>query len=224
VVSPLKSSLNLQLSLLGKPSWRELATSIILLLTVVGWNIAPNYRIDAGVITLLSLIAVLIIGVFSEHSLKSLDWNFLIFYGVVLAIGDLMVSLNIDTVVVENIRRLIGDREIGPLAFVLGISLITIIVRLVLPAIPAILLLGLALVPIAPLANVEPWVAIIVIVASHSMWFYPSAVTAYMAAYTACEERLFSHRQARNVAFGFCLVTLGSLVLTIPYWQLLGLL
>jgi hypothetical protein len=70
----------------------------------------------------------------------------------------------------------------------------------------------------------EPWVIIATALSVSSMWFLPTQTTSYMLAYSTSEGRLFSHRQARHVAFIFAGVMLVGLVLTVPYWRWLGLL
>ena len=46
----------------------------------------------------------------------------------------------------------------------------------------------------------------------------------YLVAYTSSEGRLFSHSQARLAGFGYAIVVLLSLALSVPYWHWLGLL
>jgi len=74
-----------------------------------------------------------------------------------------------------------------------------------------------------PVVGVDPWVIIITLLATFSTWFFPSQTVGYLVAYDASKERLFTHGQARRVCFGFTVVLLLSLALTVPYWMLIGL-
>jgi hypothetical protein len=87
-----------------------------------------------------------------------------------------------------------------------------------------LLVLGLALIPAATAIGVEPWVVIITLVAGPSLWFLPGQAPAYLVAQAAAEGRLYSRAQSRAAAFGYAVVTLVAVVLSVPYWHFLGLL
>lgn len=89
---------------------------------------------------------------------------------------------------------------------------------------PAILLLSLAVIPVAPTLGIDPWVVIVTILATSFPWFIPSQTPEYLVAHSASEGRLYSHAQARRVSFAYTAVVLAGLVLSVPYWHLLGLL
>ena len=87
-----------------------------------------------------------------------------------------------------------------------------------------LLVLGLPLIPVASAIGVEPWVVIITLLAGPSLWFLPGQAPAYLVAQAATEGRLYSLAQSRAVALGYAIVTLLALILSVPYWHLLGLL
>jgi hypothetical protein len=70
----------------------------------------------------------------------------------------------------------------------------------------------------------DPWIVVIVLLATSVAWFVPSQTTSYLAAAAVSEDRLFSHAQARRFAFAYTGLTLVGLALSLPYWRLLGLL
>ena len=78
--------------------------------------------------------------------------------------------------------------------------------------------------PMAPVFGVHPWIVIITLLATFTLWFIPSQSVSYSVGYDAAEERLFTHEQARKACFGFILLTLAGLMLALPYWGWLGLL
>ena len=86
------------------------------------------------------------------------------------------------------------------------------------------LLLAVVLIPIGGLFGIHPWIVVITLLATFSIWLLPSQLPSYVAAYEASEERLFTHRQARVACVAFLLVTVAGLMLSLPYWHLLGLL
>jgi hypothetical protein len=67
-------------------------------------------------------------------------------------------------------------------------------------------------------------VVIITLIAGPSLWFLPGQGPASLVAHAAAEGRLSSPAQSRAAALGYAAVTLLALVLSVPYWHLLGLL
>jgi hypothetical protein len=215
--------IDLQLSLLGRLSGREIAMAAILATMVVGFNVGPTFGISTGVVGLASLVAASLVGCFNRQSLQSLNWDFLISYGVVLSLPPIISSLGIDATIAGALTDLIGDATFSPLAFVLSIALLNMAVRLLLPDDQTLLLLSIILIPMAPVFGVHPWVVVITLLATFTLWLIPSQTASYVVAYEASEGRLFTQAQARMSCFGFIVVTLIGLVLVLPYWRWLNL-
>ena len=108
--------------------------------------------------------------------------------------------------------------------FVLGVGALTLLVRLVVGEIQALLVLGMALLPAAPALGVEPWVVVAAILATNFLWLFPTQTPIYLVAYAAAGRRLYTHAQARRVALAYTAVSLAALALVLPYWRALGLL
>jgi len=215
--------IDLQLSLLGRLSGREIAMATILAAMVVGFNVGPALGVSTGVVGLASLVAAALVGCFDRQSLQSLNWDFLISYGVILSLPPIISSLGIDAVIATTLGRLIGDAKFSPLAFVMSIALLNVAVRLLLPDDQTLLLLSIVLIPVAPLFGVHPWVVVITLLATFTLWLLPTQTPSYTVAYEASEGRLFTQAQARIACFAFVAVTLAGLLLVFPYWRWLEL-
>ena len=208
---------------LGPPSAREVAVALILALTVAGWIAAPWLHLDLASVALLGLLAAAAVGSFDAVALQALDWSMLLFFGVVLGIGRLAASLGLDAQAGALIQRLLGDSRPGPFGMVLAVAVVSFAVRLVLEQDLTILLVSLALIPVATAAGIEPWTVTIALLATSVVWFLPFQTSSYMVARSASEDRLFSHEQARRFALAYAGLTLLGLALAVPYWRLLGL-
>jgi hypothetical protein len=195
----------------------------VLAFAVIGWITGGSLQVDV-VVGIIALLAAIVVGNFDRRSLQGLDWNFLLFNGVALSISGVTRALGLDSLVAEAVGGPIGHLGSNPALFLLAVSGLNLLGRLVLGQNQAILLFGLALSPIAPAVGMEPWVVIVAILATNVVWFLPQQTNSYLTAYSASEGRLFSHGQARQAAVGYTLVTLIALILVLPYWHLLGLL
>jgi hypothetical protein len=214
---------SLQVAVLGPVAPRELGTIVILALTVAGWVAAPWIGLDLATVALLGLLASVALGTFDRAALQSLDWSFLVFFGAVLTVGRLGATVGLDRVAAATVDGLLGHTQPGPLVFVLAVAGVSLLVRLVLDQDLTVVLVGVALLPVAPRVGVEPWLVVIALLATSVAWFLPSQTPSYLVAQSASEGRLFSHAQAQRFAFAYTALTLLALALAIPYWRLLGL-
>ncbi len=224
VSAPPRERIGLQVALLGPPSAREITVAVILAMTVAGWIVAPWLRLDLASIALLGLLAAAVSGSFDGAALQALDWSMLLFFGVVLSLGRLAAVLGIDAQAGALIQSLLGDRRPGPLGLVLAVAMVSLVVRLALEQDLTVLLVSLALIPVASAAGVEPWTVSMALLATSVAWFLPFQTSSYMVARSASEDRLFTHEQARRFALAYTGLTLLGLALAVPYWRLLGIL
>jgi len=85
-------------------------------------------------------------------------------------------------------------------------------------------LLTISLSPVAIGAGIDPWVIALVALIACNGFFLPYQSTTYLALYHGTNGRLFSHRQARPMAFAYAVATLLALCASVPLWRALGLL
>jgi di/tricarboxylate transporter len=222
--APSREQVDLQIAVLGPPSRQELSMVVVLALTLAGWVFGSLAGIDPGVVALLGLVAAVVTGNLERGALQELDWNFLIYFGVALSMADLTVALGLDRAAAAAVGAGLGQLGVSPLVYVLALAVLSFALRLVLPQTQGVLILALAFIPTASVVGVDPWIVVVTILATSGQWFIPSETNAYLVAYSAAEGRLFSHAQARRVAFGYAVVVLVGLALSIPYWHALGLL
>ncbi len=215
--------IDLQLSLLGPLSAREISMAVILALMVIGFNVGPSVGISTGVVGLASLVAAALVGCFNRQSLQALNWDFLISYGVILSLPPIISALGIDATIAHALGGLLGGAQFSPLVFVLAIAVLNLAVRLLLPDDQTLLLLSIILIPVAPVFGVHPWVVVITLLATFTLWLLPTQTSSYAVAYEASEGRLFTQGQARKACIGFIAVTLVGLVAVFPYWRWLKL-
>jgi di/tricarboxylate transporter len=215
--------MSLQVAVLGPVAPREIGTLAILAVTVAGWVAAPWLGVDLATIALLGLLASVALGTFDRAAMQSLDWSFLVFFGVVLTVGRLGVTVGLDRMMASLVDRALGTAQPGPLVFVLAVAGVSLLTRLALDQDLTVVLVGVTLLPVAPRVGVEPWIVVIALLATSVAWFLPSQTTSYLVAQSASEGRLFSHVQAQRFAIAYTALTFLALALAVPYWRLLGL-
>jgi hypothetical protein len=196
----------------------------VLLLTLAGWLLAPLLGLDVAVVGIIGLLAAVATGNLDRRALQDLDWNFLVLFGVILSATGLLGALGVDRALAGSIGPTLEHVGLAPWAFVTLLVVVGALLEVALGKTQMLLVLGLPLIPAAAAIGVEPWVVIITLLAGPSLWFLPGQAPAYLVAQAASEGALYSPAQSRAVALGYAGVTLLALVLSVPYWHLLGLL
>ena len=219
-----RERLHLQLGVLGPPSRSEVAMIAVLTFTLVGWIVAPAAHVDMGSVAVLGLLGAVVTGNFRQAAFRELDWNYILFYGVALSIPALMIGLGLDRAGADAVSGSLAVISGNPAVFVLAVACLSLLARLLVPQDPAMLLLSLALIPVAPSLGVEPGLVVLTLAATSAVWFLPTQTPSYIVAWSASEGRLYSQAQARRVALAYTAVTLVGLALSVPYWHLVGLL
>jgi len=219
---PARAPLRLQRAILGPPSTRELLILAIVAAMLVGWIIGPKFLWPPGLVALFAFIGVMVVAGVSD--LKNLDWEYLVFFGVALSIASIAEGLSLDKTVGKSAATLLEQLGLGGAGFVILAGVVTILVKSLLAADQAVLILSFAFIPVATAVNISPWLAAVAILALGLSWHVPAQSPEYLVAYGATHGRLYSHGQARRMAFVYEAIALAGLALCLPYWHLLGLL
>ena len=217
-----RERIELQLAVMGRPSVRELSMIAILILTLTGWVLGPSIHLDPVTVAVLGLIAAFLTGNLDAHALREVDWDYLVFFGVLLTMGRLMGTVGLDRLAGEYAGAWLVRAGVTPTAFVLLTGALCIVVSAAIGE-QVVLFLSLALIPIATVMGIDPWVVIIAILATFLIWLVPATTPEYLAAHSASEGVLFSHAQAGKMAVAYAAITLTSLGLVTLYWRWLGL-
>jgi di/tricarboxylate transporter len=214
---------SLQLAVLGPPSPREVSVLAVVGLVLVGWTAGPGVGIDAGTVAVIGLCALFATRALDRDVLNDLPWDTIIFYGVVLSLGRLATNLGVDQLAANSVGSTLRYSGVPPLLVVFLVAGLTIVLRLVLLGEQAILLINLALIPLAPTLGVDPWVVVVTSLATGAMWYISALLPSYALAYNLSDGRLYSAEQGRRASFGYALVVLIGLAVSLPFWRLLGL-
>jgi CRP-like cAMP-binding protein/di/tricarboxylate transporter len=215
--------LGVQLAVLGPLQRREWAMLAILAFTFAGWLAGPRLGIQPSTVAVIALLGAFVSDNLDRQALRELNWDYLLFFGVVLGIAEVSSTLGVDQLVAEVIGAPLAATGISGPMFVIAVALLMGLVRLFLVADQAVLLLALALIPIAPALGVDPFLVVVPLSCTALVWYMPSQSPEYLLAYATSEGKLYSQAQSRVVAVWFGGLILVSLVLVMPYWRWLGL-
>ncbi|HEV8338567.1 MAG TPA: SLC13 family permease [bacterium] len=189
-----------------------------------GLLIQPILRIETAWLAIGAVAVAMAGGALDREGFRrSIDWGFLVLFGVLLGTGGVLHSVGVDGWVAERLIPL--SRAVGSAGgVVIILSLFVIAARLVLPRQPATLLLSLALVPVAPRIGLQPWVAGFVVLLMANTWLHPSQYDWYRLTKEATGDEMFTDRHGIILGIAATAVTLAAVTASILYWRLTGLL
>lgn len=162
-------------------------------------------------------------GLSRELFRRAIDWGFLIQFGVLLGAGGVLHARGVDAWIAGRLTGLIGE-DWRPAGLVMLLALLVCACRLLVPWIPATLLLSLALVPAAPHLGLSAWVVGFVVLVTGNAWLHPSQSDYCRVARETAGAATFTDRQALAAGVAITLLTLLGLAAAIPLWRALGLL
>jgi di/tricarboxylate transporter len=215
--------LSQQRQALGPVSRAEFITLAGLAVLLGGLLLQPLLRIDAGVLAVASLVIVLAGGVLDREGFRSsIEWGLLVLFGILIGTGDVLRAAGIDRWIAGVLIPLAGAVP-SPGTLILSLGLVVIAFRLVLPWVPTVLLLSLALIPAASGLGVSPWIVGFVVLTAAGGWFHPNQSEVYRVMRAATKGEMFTQRQGITLGIILTVIALLGIVISIPYWSAIGL-
>ncbi len=219
-----RERLKVQRRILGPLSKAEIAAIGGMTVLLVGLLLRPLLRVDDAWVALSALVLVMVGGGLDRESFRSsIEWGFLILFGVLLGTGGVLRGAGVDQWIGHTLvplARIVGHHSLFAVIFAAGV----VACRVVLPKIPATLLLSLTLVPQATHLGLPPWVVGFVILLSANTWLHPRQSDFYQLTWETTRGEMFSHRDGFIVGVALTVITLVAIAASVPYWRAIGLL
>jgi anion transporter len=220
-ISP--QSLETQLEIMGALTEAEWISLAVLVLALLGWITKPLHGISEAWIALGALLIFLTTGMLDRAGLKSnIDWGVLLFLGVLFSFPVVASHLKVDRWLIDTMRPALAAFSVHPLAFLTAVTIFLYLVRIFLNKTPTVILAILSLGPWAQDIGIHPGILLITILAASDCWFLPYQTISYQIAYYSTDGKAFSHAQARRLMWVKFFVSLLSLAISVPYWEMLG--
>jgi di/tricarboxylate transporter len=213
----------LQQRALGPLSGSERVALIALAVLLGGLVLQPVVHISTEWLAIAS-VAILVGGAVLDraHYQGGIDWGFLTLFGVLLGAGGVLRDAGVDRWLGSLLQNL--SRTSSPAISLVLLVLCVFAVRLVLPWIPATLLLSLAVVPIAPALGISPWLAGFVVLVAAIAWLHPNQSDLHRVLRQTTRTVMFTNRQGLLFGVATTAVIMLAVMASIPYWWSVGLL
>lgn len=220
-----RTAIDRQLVILGRMSRKEKLTMWVTLAVVLGFVLQPLHHVDASWVALLGFLVLVITGILDkEMVLNKIDWQYMLFYGSLAGLVTLISKSKLSSLLAGIIVSHLGPVASSAPLFLIGLGLLTILLRLALQPGPAVILLGATFFPFASSLGFNPLTAAVVVVAASTTWLIPQLLSSYTTLHATTQGRCFDHRQVQRLAWIHSLILLGAIALSVPYWSYMGLL
>jgi di/tricarboxylate transporter len=192
-------------------------------LTLVGFITQGLHGIDASWLALGGFLILLATGVIDKQGLKGIDWNFLLLFGTLVSLSGVIKVSGLSDQLSTAIGPVLAPLGASPYLFLGAVAVLTLLVRLVIPLQPTVLIMIIALLPVTIQMGYNPFCTAIIVLALSNNWFVPQQNSVYLGVYSASDERSFTHEQARPFALAHAILGVVAVLITVPIWQLMGL-
>jgi CRP-like cAMP-binding protein/di/tricarboxylate transporter len=217
-------AVRLQQALLGPLTRNEIWSAVVLVLLIVGFATLPYHGIAPAWLALASFLFLFALGALDQSAFQGGGTlGLLIYCGVILSLGNVFTTLHIDTWLTAMVQSGMPAMVRNPYGFVVTISLIAFVLHFFVPWMTASTIIALVAMPIAEGLGFHPFIPVLVALIAGDHTILPYVNSGYAIVYFASEGELFTHDQARWPLVIESLLRPVALLLSVPVWQLMGL-
>jgi CRP-like cAMP-binding protein len=217
-------AVQLQQALLGPLTRNEIWSAVVLILLIVGFASRPYHGIAPAWLALIAFLFLFTLGALDQSAFQGGGTlGLLVYCGVILSLGNVFTTLHIDTWLTSLVQSGMPAMVRNPYGFVLTISIIAFVLHFFVPWMTASTIIALVAMPIAEGLGFHPFIPVLVALIAGDHTIVPYVNSGYAIVYFASEGDLFTHDQARWPLVLESLLRPAALLLSVPVWQLMGL-
>ena len=207
---------------LGKMSTKELLSIIILVACIICWILEKRIGVAAEITALVGAILCFLFGVLEPKDLSQrVSWPLIVFVGAVIQLGNMFGLTGINGWLTEVLKPIFLTLHNRFLMVIVVVIVVTLVRFLVASQGANLLLFVAILTPVAISTGINPWIMGLIVYVSQQLWFAPYQSTTYTPALGVMEGNML-HSDAVKGCFGYVIVSLVGLLISTPYWMMLG--
>ena len=217
-------AVRLQQALLGPLTRNEIWSAIVLVVLIAGFASRPYHGIAPAWLALAAFLFLFTLGALDQSAFQGGGTlGLLVYAGVILSLGNVFTTLHIDAWLTSLVQSGMPAMVRNPYGFVLTISVIAFLLHFFVPWMTASTIIALVAMPIAEGLGFHPFIPVLVALIAGDHTILPYVNSGYAIVYFASEGELFTHAQARWSLVLEGLLRPVALLLSVPVWQLMGL-
>jgi CRP-like cAMP-binding protein/di/tricarboxylate transporter len=214
----------LQRALLGHPGSKEWAAALIVIFLIGGFLTGSIHHIAPVSIALVALVLLSVVGVVTADSIRSINWNLLVLFGVVASTQQVFESTGVNAWLAEVLEGPLRPLATRPVLFLTVLTLLCVAVSFLLRMPTAAPIMTVAFGPVAMAAGIDPWVVALLALVACSNFIFAYQSNPYQALQHGICGHFFTDAQTRPLAIVYVILTCVALWASVPLWHMMGLL
>ena len=219
----IREKLSLQKIILGPMSKDEFICFISGICLLIGFMALPFHGIHPAWVTTLVLSVLYIFHVAKEDLLQTINWNFAIFFGILIGFEQISTVVHLDTWLPKFIEDLMSSINFGVLPFLMIYIILCFLVNFIVPWQACAPILLIIMMPLALKAGINPFIIGFISLVACNNFILPYQSNQYICYTEYLREEIYTHKQIRPFAITYSLVTLLGILVSLPFWYALGL-
>ena len=215
-----------QLDEMGVWTWQQKLTGITLVSCLVLWIFERALNIPSWAVACIGAMLLMVCNVMTVKDLRAkIPWDSILMIGCFVGVGSVATAVGIDATVRTLLGDTLGKLMSNPFLLIIVLSVVTWVLRSVLTSMTtATTITTVLLLPLCASYGIHPWILIFVGYASGNIWWLIYQTAPSILSFAATDNKLVTHSETIAGSVQFAVTCLVALLISIPYWQLLGLL
>ncbi|KTD36397.1 Inner membrane protein YbhI [Legionella nautarum] len=224
IVNPLE--IKRELDLMGSLTIYEWAAILSIVALILGLAFSSLHQIPSAWVSFAIFFILLTSGVLNKEDFKNgINWPFLFYLGAIIGIMRCVQEIGIEAWIINYLSWL-GDIAYNQqILFIILVYIISWLGGLLFGTMAAPALMFTLLMPVAQQAMLNAWLVAFIILMATEAWVFP-----YQSSYYLCfeewakESQAYDLRKTLSVNACFSVLRLLAILLSIPFWQRIGVL
>ena len=213
-----------ELPKLGKSEVYAFITLLVFIVLIMTHSI---HHISMPLVSLLIFFSLVFFQAVNNKQLSSMiDWSFMLFFGALIGFTKTIHYLGIDQLLASNMHWLAEYSQSNFQMLVLQLAALIFVLRLFLPINSVVILVAGVMVPTAAIYGISPWLLGFIILFLSESFIFPYQASYYLLVESILGKDHFAALTSSRVYFLNFIVFIFKILaiyLSVPYWQLLGL-
>lgn len=225
-VSLTNKDINRMLEVMGPMSCVEKQTAILMIFTLIGWITKSWHNIPECVFAIITYSILFSIGAINKDEFRSkIPWDVWIYVGGIVCVANLFTTLGIDiwlAGIMEPVVRLITCNSI---IYLVCLVLIVYFFRVfIVSSIATVTIFYVVFASTAyQLLGISPFITGFLIISASKSWPTEYTNTNYVTAEAIVGKDAVDFKESGRMSHLYIMVTIVAAVLSIPFWNLIGL-
>ncbi|KTC84651.1 MULTISPECIES: SLC13 family permease [Legionella] len=215
-----------ELDLMGSLTVHEWAAILSIVALILGLAFSSLHQIPSAWVSFAIFFILLTSGVLNKEDFKNgINWPFLFYLGAIIGIMRCVQEIGIEAWIINYLSWLGDIAYHQQILFIVLVYLISWLGGLLFGTMAAPALMFTLLMPVAQQAMVNAWLVAFIILMATEAWVFP-----YQSSYYLCfeewakESQAYDLRKTLSVNACFSVLRLLAILLSIPFWQRIGVL